>query len=274
MAKGDHIRVDRGAYFHHGIDVGDGTVIHFTGEPGQKSGAAIKRTSMNEFLSGGKAEIIKYSKSSAPSTVVAVALRHVGETGYNLITNNCEHFSRYCKTGQKKSEQVKDIVVSGSAVGGGAVATQAAITGVSAAGAVAGLSGPGVMAGLAAIGPGGAIGGVVTLAAAPAIVANLTVNKVLEDDKNLHKSELNARTAGRHAAKAGTLLAAGGTVATISTVGSAGLGAAGITTGLATIGGTVGGGMVAGTAIAVAAPATAAALTGYGIYKVWKWLSS
>ena len=34
MAKGDHIYVERlaGVYAHHGIDTGDGWVIHYTGK--------------------------------------------------------------------------------------------------------------------------------------------------------------------------------------------------------------------------------------------------
>jgi hypothetical protein len=30
MTKGDHIYINCGAFTHHGIDCGDGTVIHYT----------------------------------------------------------------------------------------------------------------------------------------------------------------------------------------------------------------------------------------------------
>lgn len=50
MARADHIRVYRGGYYHHGIDLSDGTVIHFSGEPGMKKEAAVRRSSMAEFL--------------------------------------------------------------------------------------------------------------------------------------------------------------------------------------------------------------------------------
>jgi Lecithin retinol acyltransferase len=39
MARGDHIYVHRLGYTHHGINCGDGTVIHYTDEVGQKSNA-------------------------------------------------------------------------------------------------------------------------------------------------------------------------------------------------------------------------------------------
>lgn len=106
MAKGDHIKVKRKGYYHHGIDVGENRVIHFTGEPGQKSGAEIKETSLEDFLFGGKLEIVSYSICLPTEETINIAKSFLGATGYNLIFNNCEHFARYCKTKEKKSEQV------------------------------------------------------------------------------------------------------------------------------------------------------------------------
>lgn len=275
MAKGDHIKVKRiqGLYYHHGIDIGNNTVIHYTGEPGKKSDASIKRTSMEEFLNGGEFEIVRYSECLDNETVILRAAQLVGERNYDIFFNNCEHFATYCKLGKSKSEQVKDATYKTGGGVGTVVGTAAGIGTVASAGAVSGLSGAGVMSGLAAIGPGGVIGGIGTLAATPAIAANMAVNKILEDDTSLTFDEREARKAGRVAAKAGTVVAAGGSVVAISSAGAvAGLSGAGITTGLATIGGTVGGGMVAGTAIAVAAPAVAAIAIGTGIYKAFKWL--
>lgn len=109
------------------------------------------------------------------------------------------------------------------------------------------------MSGLAAIGPAGVVGGLGTLAAAPAIASNLLMNQILKDDKCLAIEERESRTAGRVAAKVGTVAAAGGSLAAISASGAvAGLSGAGITSGLAAIGAGVGGGMVAGTAAVVA----------------------
>jgi hypothetical protein len=272
MAKGDHIKVKRIGYSHHGIDIGDGTVVHYTDGLGNKINAEVKQTSMQEFLDdGGELQIVKYNKSSSTDKVVRSAKSRVGEKGYDLIFNNCEHFARWCKTGDKKSEQVNDVATtSGASVGTGLLATGSIAT-VSAAGSAAGLSGAGVMSGLAAIGPSGVVGGIVTLAAAPAILTNVAVSKVLEDDEKLSNQERKYRTAGRAAAKVGTVAGAAGTVGTISAAGSvAGLSASGITSGLAAIGSTVGGGMVSGVAISVAAPAVVAGVVGLGVYKAWK----
>jgi Lecithin retinol acyltransferase len=46
MAKGDHIKVSGGGYEHHGIDVGDGEVVYFNGEPKRKSRTGVKKTSL------------------------------------------------------------------------------------------------------------------------------------------------------------------------------------------------------------------------------------
>jgi len=274
MAKGDHIKVKRLGYYHHGIDIGDRTVVHFTGEPGNKVNAEVRRTSMLEFLNDGKLEIIKYKKSFPSDAVVLRALSRLEEKGYSLFFNNCEHFASWCKTGENQSEQMDDAeATAGASVGTGLAAT-ASIAGVSAAGSAAGLSGAGVMSGLAAIGPGGVVGGLGTLAAAPSVIANVAISKVLKDDDKLSDEERESRTAGRVAAKVGTVAGAVGTVGTISGAGTvAGLSGAGLTSGLAAVGSTVGGGMVSGVAISIAAPAVAAGVVGLGVYKVWKWFS-
>lgn len=52
MSRGDHIYINYGAYTHHGIDCGDGTVIDHPGGLSQKFHAAISRTSKASFASG------------------------------------------------------------------------------------------------------------------------------------------------------------------------------------------------------------------------------
>lgn len=46
---------------------------------------------------------------SAQETVERARSR-IGERGYNLLLNNCEHFAVWCKTGVEKSEQVDEII--------------------------------------------------------------------------------------------------------------------------------------------------------------------
>lgn len=131
MARGDHIRVRRwnGIYSHHGIDIGDGTVVHFSGEPLRVHKACVVRDAMKDFLLGGACKVVEHPCDCHESEeVVARALEMVGTRGYALWTNNCEHFASYCKHGIKQSNQVRRAVraVSGLAVSvtvaGGALA--------------------------------------------------------------------------------------------------------------------------------------------------------
>ena len=42
----------------------------------------------------------------SPEETVARARSRLGETNYNLLTNNCEHFVIWCKTGVSESMQI------------------------------------------------------------------------------------------------------------------------------------------------------------------------
>jgi hypothetical protein len=271
MYTPEHIMVRRSGYYHHGIQVDAKAVIHFTGEPGSKSNAAILETSLEEFLNGGSKEIVAYGETLEPTDILENARARIGETGYNLIFNNCEHFAFWCMTGKHESDQVVKVAGTSSAAIGAGALTGGGLAAVSSAGTVVGLNAAGLMSGLGAIGFGGVVGGIVSLSVAPSVLANMVINRTLKDDENLTDEERSARKKAKVAAKTGTVVGTVGSVATISAVGTAaGLSGAGITSGLATIGSVVGGTMVAGTAIAIAAPAVVAMATGFGLYKILK----
>lgn len=115
MAKGDRIYVYRnlwnldGLYKHHGIDCGDGTVIHY-----RKPSETIERTSLETFARGNPVYVTQYGDGFGyiPDVVVERAESRLGEQKYNLLFNNCEHFASWCKTGVSKSEQVDNFVPS------------------------------------------------------------------------------------------------------------------------------------------------------------------
>lgn len=133
-------------YEHYGIYIGDGEVIHFTKSDGKNT---IIKTSMKKFMESNKSSnryfildcepeikdinsssIDKYIKKSvngfgpslpavfrkpveiySPEETVNRAKQYIGEQGYNLLVNNCEHFAIWCKTGLKYSYQVDMICV-------------------------------------------------------------------------------------------------------------------------------------------------------------------
>ncbi|MGI0484512.1 lecithin retinol acyltransferase family protein [Pantanalinema rosaneae CENA516] len=103
MSKGDHIYINCTGYTHHGIDCGDGTVIHYTGE---KLKGIITRTTLSEFACGSEIYVKNYEHCDLSEIVVLRAEKRLGENEYNLFFNNCEHFATWCKIGKSESEQV------------------------------------------------------------------------------------------------------------------------------------------------------------------------
>lgn len=111
MARGDQIYTIReflkmdGVYEHHGIDCGDGTVIHY-----RKSTETIERTSKEYFTDSRKVYVKRYPVRYIPDTVVKRAESKLGERKYNIIFNNCEHFATWCITGISDSQQVHNFI--------------------------------------------------------------------------------------------------------------------------------------------------------------------
>lgn len=108
MARGDQVYVMRevlgipGVYEHHGIDCGDGTIIHY-----RKVGEAqVTRTTRSAFAQRQRIYVKPQPVAFIPDVVVARAESRLGERRYDLFGNNCEHFATWCKTGQSESVQV------------------------------------------------------------------------------------------------------------------------------------------------------------------------
>lgn len=109
MARGDHLSASRGLYRHHGIDCGDGTVVHFDGGPFGVGSGIVRRTSFAEFMGDGSVVLERHESSFDPNDVVRRALSRLGESGYDVLFNNCEHFATWCKTGRARSAQVRRV---------------------------------------------------------------------------------------------------------------------------------------------------------------------
>lgn len=146
LEKGDVIGVNRGLYDHYGIYVGNKKVIHYTSKNSDTSSDnVIMETSLKKFLRGsdnffvlnfeylnednrsnlleafnfdilpshlnGLFSLVKlweknnYTLYDGEETVMRAKSR-LGERNYSLMTNNCEHFVFWCKTGVSKSKQL------------------------------------------------------------------------------------------------------------------------------------------------------------------------
>ena len=116
---GDHIRVSRGYYYHHGIYFWPWRVIHFSaynqdGEEGETNAqrACIIKTTFKDFHRGDRVEVRVFSDEElkVKNSKWKIARIAKGELGkrkgtYNLIKNNCEHFVNEVIFGVKYSEQ-------------------------------------------------------------------------------------------------------------------------------------------------------------------------
>ncbi|KAJ0080049.1 hypothetical protein Patl1_23260 [Pistacia atlantica] len=123
---GDQIASNRGAYYHHGIYVGDGMVIHLlplakqsnSSSPCQKCGhtpglhGGIVKTCLDCFLDGHSLYIINPTNCKPPDEVVKTATEFFQGirtfADYNFAFNNCEDFASFCKIGTKSSNQRKN----------------------------------------------------------------------------------------------------------------------------------------------------------------------
>lgn len=115
---GDHIRVNRGFYYHHGIFAANECVIHFAsneiGHETDPNYAIICITDLDSFSKGNVVEVRSFSEEEkeckrTPQEIVNYAFTRLGEKGYDLINNNCEHFSNECVFGIAQSTQVENI---------------------------------------------------------------------------------------------------------------------------------------------------------------------
>ena len=117
-SKGDHIRVCRGLYSHHGIYISDIEVIHFTGREDDSildwSKPEVISSDLEYFLKGDTLEVKEYTEDELQDLypvdcIVEYARACLGDKGYNLIFNNCEHFANTCTLGRFRSKQVEAV---------------------------------------------------------------------------------------------------------------------------------------------------------------------
>lgn len=108
-------------------------VIHYNGDGdnafSQYESASIREDFVDEldgYITRGQLKVHMYQDCECYTGKEAIkrARSRLGESEFNLRTNNCEHFARWCKTGKSVSEQaenVEDVVVGGAVLFGALV---------------------------------------------------------------------------------------------------------------------------------------------------------
>jgi Lecithin retinol acyltransferase len=105
---GAHLTTSRRGYTHHGVYVGRGRVVHYSGLSGFWQCGPVEEVSLARFANGRSVQIVDRSESQyAPEEIVRRARSRLGENDYRLLTNNCEHFCNWCSSGVSRSAQVE-----------------------------------------------------------------------------------------------------------------------------------------------------------------------
>ena len=115
LRPGEHIAVYRSYYYHHGIYMGNGTVIDFSNE-------GVKRKSYADVKEGGKVFAVDHDQHSLEENIERANYALTEEKkSYNLLTHNCEHVATGVATGKQESLQVDRASVAAGVILGLAV---------------------------------------------------------------------------------------------------------------------------------------------------------
>ncbi len=111
MNIGDHLVTPRTGYTHHGIYIGNGEVIHYSGFANGQSTGTICITSVKAFANGHDVSVREhFFRRYDGKETVERAHRRLGEDWYNVLINNCEHFVNWCVNGLHSSNQVNNLI--------------------------------------------------------------------------------------------------------------------------------------------------------------------
>ena len=110
--SGRLIRTKVSFYYHYGIYVSPDEVIQFglPTDPGKKSeDIRVLVSDVATFLNGGDIETgfptaAELLKMRSPDHIVQTARAQIGNGGYDILHNNCEHFVNACAFGVASSD--------------------------------------------------------------------------------------------------------------------------------------------------------------------------
>ena len=107
--KGQHLYVKKiaGSYTHHGLGLGNGRVIHYSGLANDLTTAGIiEEIDLKDFANETEIFIRPYkNRKYSPDEAILRACLRLGEAQYHILHNNCEHFVEWCISGKHHSQQ-------------------------------------------------------------------------------------------------------------------------------------------------------------------------
>ena len=121
---GSHVAVSSNTIYHHGIFIGEGKVIHFTGT--DKTNSVITESTDEEFMGESTTFfLINYDNDNPDRLALTVRVAkfieqrlHNQNGMYNAFSCNCESFAVFCRTGLLRLDHPSEkVAIEG--VGGG-----------------------------------------------------------------------------------------------------------------------------------------------------------
>ena len=116
--RGDMIRVRLGSIYHYGVFVSEDEVIAFGLPPIERYKDDPRRLvvcatdidvfSCGEIVERAVPERAEKRRMNSPDRAVSLAKSRLGETGYDLLYNNCEHFATECVFGERRCSEEED----------------------------------------------------------------------------------------------------------------------------------------------------------------------
>lgn len=105
---GAHLVTPWRGFAHHGIYLGGGRVIHYNARVYRFKRRPVEETGMPEFAEGRPVFVVDHAEPvHATEEVLQRARSRLGEDGYHLLDNNCEHLAEWCLHGVARSFQVE-----------------------------------------------------------------------------------------------------------------------------------------------------------------------
>lgn len=113
-SRGDMVRIKIGLFYHYGVFVSEDEVIQFGYPPIPKyknmdpvvvGAVDIDTFACEKFVEVAVLDRKERRERRSVEETVEFARSKIGEGGYNLIHNNCEHFAYECVFGVKRSTQ-------------------------------------------------------------------------------------------------------------------------------------------------------------------------
>jgi len=97
--------------WHYGIVVKTGYIAELVGTERNYADSRVRMTPFPTFVQDF---VIKVFPTTNPRESINRAFHYVRNPNlwptYNIVTNNCEHFARFCATGEMESKQVNKVL--------------------------------------------------------------------------------------------------------------------------------------------------------------------